>query len=112
MGDNIDKNVKPRTMTSEHQTRSLHYFHLFAVRDRIDLSSYSNEPRVPDLTAMNLDDLLPSSEDEELMNENLAILMGRVLRKYMPFFQKFAFCLGRHIFHEFYEDLSAKSDVV
>ena len=35
VGDNIDKNVKPKTMTSEHQTRSLHYFHAYAVRDRI-----------------------------------------------------------------------------
>lgn len=26
VGDNIDKNVKPRNMTSDHQTRSLHYF--------------------------------------------------------------------------------------
>ena len=39
VGDNIDKNIKPRNMTSDHQTRSLHYFHAYAVRDRIDLSS-------------------------------------------------------------------------
>ena len=35
IGDNLDKNVKPsaRDMRSDHQTRSLHYYHAYAVRD-------------------------------------------------------------------------------
>ncbi len=37
VGDNIDKNVKPRDMRSDYQTRSLHYFHAYAVRDRLNL---------------------------------------------------------------------------
>lgn len=94
VGDNIDKNVKPRDMTSEHQTRSLHYFHTYAVRDRIDLSSYSSEPPTPDLGQMNFACLLPSADDAQVLQENLEILMGRVLRKNMPFFAKFATGLG------------------
>ena len=31
--DNVDKNVVPRLMTSEKQTQSLHYVHVFAVED-------------------------------------------------------------------------------
>ena len=38
VGDNIDKNVKPRFMRSDHQGKSLHYFHCYAVQDRFDLS--------------------------------------------------------------------------
>ncbi len=38
VGDNIDKTIRPREMRSDHQTRSLHYFHSYAVRDRIDIS--------------------------------------------------------------------------
>ena len=37
IGDNLDKNVKPRDMRIDFQTRSLHYFHACAVQDRIDL---------------------------------------------------------------------------
>ena len=55
VGDNIDKNVKPRNMTSDFQTRSLHYFHAYAVRDRIDLSDYSNEQPVPDIGEINFE---------------------------------------------------------
>ena len=112
VGDNIDKNVKPRDMTSEHQTRSLHYFHAYAVRDRIDLSDYSSEPPVPDLGKMNFDALLPSDDDAVVLQTNMVTLIGLVLCKYMPFFAKFSTGLGRHIRHEFYEDMCTKSNVV
>ena len=35
VGDNIDKNIRPREMRSDHQTKSLHYFHTYGVRDRV-----------------------------------------------------------------------------
>ena len=41
--DNIDKNVAPRFMRNEHQTRSLHYVHSNAVKDRLDFSNLSSE---------------------------------------------------------------------
>ena len=44
VGDNIDKNVRPSHQRLDRQTQSLHYFHSFAVRDRIDLSAYSDQP--------------------------------------------------------------------
>lgn len=47
VGDNIDKDVKPQNMTCAHQTRSLHYFHTYAVKDHIDLSHLSIEQPVP-----------------------------------------------------------------
>lgn len=47
VGDNIDKNVKPRYARQENKTLSMHYYHSYAVRDRIDISSISDE--VPNL---------------------------------------------------------------
>ena len=99
-------------MTREYQTRSLHYFHCYAVRDWIDLSSYSSEPPMPDIGQNNFESLLPSSEDAEILHENLAILLGRIFRKNMPFFETFATGLGRHIMHEHYEDMCSQSEVV
>ena len=32
-GDNLDKNVKPRDMRSDHQTESFHFFNTLAVKD-------------------------------------------------------------------------------
>ncbi len=62
VGDNIDKNVTPRHMTIDSQTRSLHYFHVYGVRDRIDLSSYSNDRQVPDVSSIHLHNLLPTKD--------------------------------------------------
>lgn len=36
VGDNIDKNITPSFQRLDHQTKSVHYFHAFAVKDRID----------------------------------------------------------------------------
>ena len=58
VGDNYDTGVKPRYMRSDNQAKDLHYFHLYAVRDRVDLSGTSEEP--PSLNPdINLSELLP-----------------------------------------------------
>ena len=45
-GDNIDKKVRTRYMQSDMKNSSLHYFHSYAVLNRIDSSSLSDE--IPD----------------------------------------------------------------
>lgn len=55
VGDNIDKNVRPRHMTSENQ---IHYFHTFAVQDRVDLSSFSKDYQLPDTETLQLDNYI------------------------------------------------------
>ena len=64
VGDNIDKNVQTREMRADNQTKSLHYFHTYGVRDRIDLSMFSNETKIPDVGSIRLDTFLPSHIDE------------------------------------------------
>ena len=45
-GDNIDKNIKQRYFRTDKPsgTKSLHYFHYYAVKDRIDFSGMGEEP--------------------------------------------------------------------
>ena len=42
--DNIDKNFKRFFQRMDFQTRSFHYFHSYAVLDRVDLSGYVDTP--------------------------------------------------------------------
>jgi len=86
VGDNIDKNVRPRDMRSDHQTRSLHYFHTYAVRDRVDISHYSDKTSLLDVSTIQLDNLLPLTYDQQSLLQNFEILIGRTLCKYIPFF--------------------------
>ena len=41
VGDNIDKNIRASFQRIDHQTKSIHYFHTFAAKDRIDFSNLS-----------------------------------------------------------------------
>lgn len=69
VGDNVDENVKPRHMTCEHQTNSLHYFHTYAVKDMIDLSHFSDDPPNLDTESVQLDNLLPPSSNEKVIRK-------------------------------------------
>ena len=44
--DNINKNITPRLMTSEQQTKALHYVQMCTVRDRMDTSQLSDDAPV------------------------------------------------------------------
>ncbi len=112
VGDNLDKNVRPRDMRSDYQGRSLHYFHTYAVRDRVDLTNVSDVQISPDLSAIDLTSLLPTAADRGELENNFAVLIARVLRKHMPFFAKFGKGVERHIQHEFAHEMSLKSEVV
>jgi L1 cell adhesion molecule like protein len=114
VGDNlhVDKNVKPSDVRVDSQTKSLHYFQTYAVRDRIDLTAYDETPPVIDESKIDSTRLLPSESDHSELTKNFSFLVARVLKQYMPFFEKFGSGLERHIRHKFYEEMGQKSEVV
>ena len=72
------------------------------------MSQCSNEVHIPDVSSIDLKELLPICDDEDTLRENFAVLIGRTLAKYIPFFTKFC----KHIAHEFSHEISQKSEVV
>jgi L1 cell adhesion molecule like protein len=111
-GDNLDKNVKPTEYRIDSQTKSLHYFQTYAVRDRIDLTSYDDTPPVLDESSINTKMMLPSESDYKKLTKNFSQHVVRILKEYMPFFSSFGSGLERHIRHKYYEEMSQKSEVV
>ena len=111
VGDNIDREVRPRDMRSDYQTRSLHYFHTYAVKDRVDLSSIS-DLAVCHETCINIEAILPSIADMKEIRKNIGVLFARVLKKYMPFFNQYGKGVEKHIRHQFSSEMSKKSEVV
>ena len=106
-------------------TLSLHYYHCFAVLDRIDLTGVtdSNSNRVIELST-----LLPSTDDVRLMKKYFSILISRygiytatcikkivlhrVLVKQLPEYMSDAELVTWHIGHEKQFEMSRKSKVV
>ena len=75
VGDNIDKNVKPSHQRYEQKGLSLHHFHGYAVRDRVNFSGMSEES--PTFTIPDPSQFLPSQSDISLLKEEFAILISR-----------------------------------
>ncbi len=112
VGDNIDKNVKPRDMQVDHQTQSLHYFNSFAVRDRIDFSELSDIPRQLDPYELNTTVFLPTDDDYRQIQDTMSCLISRILVEYMPFFGDCTSSVSKHINHSHAQEMSMMSEVV
>lgn len=112
VGDNIDKYVKPREMRLDAQAKSLNFFNYYAVKCRIDASNLDDKPSLPDFSSFQMDKLLPTKDDDDVLASNFIIHITRVLRKHFPFFEKFASGVKKHIKHDHYKETSAKSEVV
>lgn len=114
-GDNIDKTVRPRYMLSNKGNQSLHYFHSYAVLNRIDVSSLSDSPvdvraLKPEIVA---DTLVPSLSDDTVLKKNMATLVSRVLVSHLKFFEvSCKDAVDWHIQHKFSQEMSQKSTVV
>ena len=75
--DNVDKNFRPSFQRVDHQTVSLHYVHMYAVKDRIDLSSLSE--RFPLNISIKPSDILPTTSDLSSLKQHFKILGERLV---------------------------------
>lgn len=116
VGDNIDMNVVPRHKRIDKQTKSLHFFQTFAVRDRLDLSSASEDPNpflYKPVSELPINDLLPSVSDDMTLLNNISILIGRILVKEVRYFSDtFHDVTTKHMKHMHYQEMSKKSETV
>ena len=62
-GNLLTKEVKPRDMHSDYQTRSLHYFHTYAVHDHVNIDHVDDSPLAPDQRSIKLKMLFPSKDE-------------------------------------------------
>ena len=111
--DNIDMNIRPRHQTFERQTQSLHYVNSFALKDRIDFSSFEHATVNTVLHPESLHDvLLPSASDREALMANFVILAGRILCDAIPALNKIPGLTTKHIEHLYSKEMSTKSGIV
>ena len=115
-GDNWDKRLKRRYIRlGVKKVDSLNYFHSYTYADRVDFSHLSSH--VTPTLQSNADQIaisiLPTVDDDVAIRSSICILIARVLYKNVRFFQtSFDGCIDWHIKHEFYEEMSKKSDIV
>jgi len=74
VGDNVDKNIKPSLQRITHQTKSLHYFHSCAVKDRVNLSSASDVSRP---LSLDLNNFVMSVQDWNRFKDICQVITSR-----------------------------------
>ena len=107
VADNIDKTVKPRYMRLNSQSSSLHFCHVYAVKDRINFGDLSSNATLIDRTTINITQFLPTSEDETALRSNFEVLISRILTKSI-----LKADVTDHIPHKYSKEMSQKSEVV
>ena len=76
VGDNIDKNYHQSFNRMDKKTSSIHYFHYYAVCDRIDLSTCSE---APPSAPIDVEKLIVDMDDLAMLHSDVIILMSRLL---------------------------------
>lgn len=112
IGDNIDKNINPRDMRVDNQVKSIHYFHSYAVQDRIELSDLSDDLPECDIGSLPVTTFVPSVEDCTALRANYIVLAARVIVDKLPYFSALHQCVVKNIPHQYSEAMQKKSVMV
>jgi L1 cell adhesion molecule like protein len=72
----VDKSLRARHQTLLSTNKSLHYFHTYAVMDRVDLSSCSDEAPSGE-TAVDIEKFLPSRVEVATILSRFHVFISR-----------------------------------
>lgn len=98
-------------MRNNRQTKSLHFFNVFAVRDRIDTSMLPETHDIPQ--SLSYQDFIPTDDDYSILKDNFRILVQRIICQHMLFFKEhFSTVVTAHITHKYSKEMKQKSEIV
>ena len=79
MGDNWDLEVKERYQTKYQNNKSLHYFHAYAVKDRVAAQGLDNKRPQKSIGEIEMREFLPTPEVQEAIIADLVNIIPRCL---------------------------------
>lgn len=125
-GDNVDKNVHVRDMRVDNPNTSLHYFNMYAVKDRVPCPSSTHDPgrggdscyeiegaKIPKvLRSAPCTTFLPSVADCKNLRDNYIHIVATVLVENFTFLHQFKACIPLHLKHKYSDHMAKKSEIV
>ena len=112
VGDNVDMHQRATHHSMERTDRDHHWFHLYAVQDRISGQSLPDDAPTADIATLPLQTFLPSADECHQLRKEFGILISRVLVRELSFFSQFKDHVPEHIQHQHSADTSNKSEIV
>jgi len=97
VGDNVDLSTTAHVQTLEQTNQSLHWFHEYAVKDRVALPSGDNRPQ-KSLDELSMEEILPTGAVQEETIMDLMYIIPRILCRYLPAYSIFQspLCITSH----------------
>ena len=112
VADNIDHNVYARMQTKDHTNRSIHWTHQFAVLDKVVDPVLDHSKPQKAVKDLQLIELLPGEDVQNNFVWRSAVLVSRVITKYLPAFKCLQSEVVRHVPHKYSDEMDRKSDIV
>ena len=112
MGDNWDMEVKARCQTKSDNNKSLHYFHAYAVKDRVVSEGLESTRPQKSIDEVEMQEILPTAEVQESIISDLAHMIPRVIVQYLSPYKSFRKAVQYHIPHPHSQEMAGKSEVV
>ena len=111
VADNFDLSIKSRIQTKESSNQSIHWTKQYAIKD-----CGACDPTLAEKGAQfNLDDLplqnlLPTASMQKDFKSDCDVLVGSVIKRYLPGFQPLKDVVVPHIPHPHTAEMSQKSE--
>ncbi|KAJ7331119.1 hypothetical protein OS493_020821 [Desmophyllum pertusum] len=108
VGDNWDLEVKARCQTKSQTNKSMHYFHAYAVKDRVVPKGLDSTGPQKSIDEIEMQEILPTPEVQEAIISDLAYIIPRVLVKYLTPYKAFSKAVMYHIPHAHSKEMAEK----
>ena len=112
VGDNVDLEQAARIQSKRTTNKSLHWFQIYAVKDRVACSQSLSDKPQKSLSDLHMKDFLPTAEVHSQLIEDFAVLIQRIVVQYLPAYHMFAKAVTYHIPHGHTAEMEEKSEVV
>ncbi|CAH3165645.1 unnamed protein product, partial [Porites lobata] len=108
--DNVDLMIKVRHQASDKPNKSIHWFHLNAVKDRVSGAGLSEKGSIKLVDQVENWEILPSYQDNEGLLHDFIPLFARVICDRIPALKSFKDVVIRHIPHKYSNVTKQKSE--
>ena len=112
IGDNVDLMIKVRHQASDKPNKSIHWFHLNAVKDRVNANECSDDEPLKKVQEVEKWEVLPSIKDTHDLLHDFIPLVARVIVDRIPAFKHFKDVVVRHLPHKYSDVMKDKSEQV
>lgn len=112
VGDNVAKKKGVRDIRSDHHGELVQMYSLLAVKGRVKGPSPVSTFSPLNLDSLKVTHFLPTMSDIEAIQDNLVVLVSRVLCEYIKPLQRYKRSVASHINHTHSKEMATKSDVI